>query len=97
MLSCLTLERDGVVSKVVFMPINKSDPTVLSTIYTTLLQIQRAANRMVQTHVPIYFDMSLQGKALEITLAEPGVFKAIVLCDGGVHVLMSVKAAIGFL
>ena len=90
-------ERDGVVSKVAFMPIHKSDPTVLSTVNTTLLQIQQAANQMGQTDVPIYFDMGLQGKALEVILAQPGVFKAIVLRDRGMHVLMSVTAAIGFL
>ena len=60
-------EEDRVVSKVAFMPINKSDPTDLSTINTTLLRIKRAVNLRGQTDVPIYFDMGLLGKALEIT------------------------------
>ena len=48
-----------------------------------------------QAYVPVYFDMDLLTKALEITWAQPVDMQGIIPCEGGMHLLMSVFAGIG--
>ena len=47
--------------------------------------------------VPVYFDMGLLTKALEITWAKPVELQGVIPCEGGMHLLMCVFAAIGYL
>ena len=44
-----------------------------------------------------YFDMGLFTKALEITWAKPMYMKYIFLCEGGMHLLITGFASIGYL
>ena len=72
-------------------------PTDYNTIYTTLLRNKEIANSLGYKHLPIFFDMGLLTKALEITWAQPEVLQGIYPCEGGMHLLMAVMAAIGHL
>ena len=51
----------------------------------------------VQIYTSAYFDMGLYTKALEITCAKPMYIKFIFLCEGGVHLLITGFASIGYL
>ena len=57
----------------------------------------RCVNALGHTDVPVYFDMGLRTKALEITWVRPDEMYIIIPCEGGMYLLMSVFAAIGFL
>ena len=54
-------------------------------------------NGLVQIYTSAYFDMGLFTKALEITWAKPMYMTYIFLCEGGMHVLMTGFAGIGYL
>ena len=84
-------------SVIAYTPILMAQPTDYNTIYTTLLRNKEIANSLGYKHLPIFFDMGLLTKALEITWAQPEVLKGIYPCEGGMHLLMAVMAAIGHL
>ena len=52
---------------------------------------------LVQIYTSAYFDMGLFTKALEITCAKPMHMKYIFLCEGGMHLLKTGFASIGYL
>lgn len=83
------------VSTVAFSPILMAPPGDLSTVYTTLLRLKEAATTLGQTTVPVFFDLGLLTKALEITWSRSDELKGVVPCEGGMHLLMSLFAAIG--
>ena len=72
-------------------------PTDYSTVYTTLKRVKECVNALDQTHTPVYFDMDLLTKALEITWAKPVDLQGVISCEGGMHFLMEVFAGIGYL
>ena len=84
-------------SVIAYTPILMAPPTDYNTIYTTLLRNKEIANSLGYKHLPIFFDMGLLTKALEITWAQPEVLQGIYPCEGGMHLLMAVMAAIGHL
>ena len=59
--------------------------------------MQTCINVLVQIYTSAYFDMSLFTKALEITWAKPKYMKYIFLCEGGMHLLITGFASIGYL
>ena len=59
--------------------------------------MQTCINVLVQFYTSAYFDMSLFTKALEITWAKPIYMKYIFLCEGGMHILITGFASIGYL
>ena len=71
--------------------------TVYSSYNTTLKGMQRCINVLVQIYTSAYFDMGLFTKALEITWAKPMYMKYIFLCEGGMHLLITGFASIGYL
>ena len=73
-------------------------PSDYSTLYTctTLKRTIECVNALGQRDIPIYFDMGLLTKALEITWAKPEELNGIP-CEGGMHLLMCVFTAIGFM
>ena len=85
------------VSTIAFNPILMAPPTDYSTIYTTLLRNKEIISNLGFEHLPIFFDMGLLTKALEVTWARPRELSGIFPCDGGMHLLMSVMAGIGHL
>ena len=85
------------VSNVAFNPIIMAPPTDYSTVYTTLKRVKECLNALGQTHTPVYFDMGLLTKALEITWAKPVDLQGVIPCEGGMHFLMAVFAGIGYL
>ena len=84
-------------SKVAFNPILMAPPTNLDTIFTTLKRSKEAVNALGFPHVPVFFDMGLLTKALEIVWASPTELQGVIPCDGGMHLLMAVFAGIGHL
>ena len=72
-------------------------PTDYSTVYTTLKRVKECVNALGQTHTPVYFDMDLLTKALEITWAKPVDLQGVISCESGIHFLMAVFAGIGYL
>ena len=54
-------------------------------------------NVFVQIYTSAYFNMGLFTKALEITWAKPMYMKHIFLCEGGMHLLKTGFASIGYL
>ena len=71
--------------------------TVYSSYNTTLKGMQTCINILVQIYTSTYFDMALFTKALEITWAKPMYMKYIFLCEGGMHLLITGLASIGYL
>ena len=59
--------------------------------------MQSCINVLVQIYTSAYFDMGLFTKALEITWAKPMYMKYIFLCEGGMHLLITGFASIGYL
>ena len=59
--------------------------------------MQTCINVLVQIYTSAYFDMGLFTKALEITWAKPMYMKYIFLCEGGMHILITGFASIGYL
>ena len=55
-------------------------PTDYSTIYTTLKCTKECVNAVGQNDVPIYFDMGVLTKALEITWAKPVELQGVIPC-----------------
>ena len=90
-------ESSPAVSTVAFNPILMAAPTDLSTVYTTLKRAKEAINSLGQPYAPVYFDMGLLTKAYEITWANPDDLNGVIPCEGGMHLLMSVFSAIGYL
>lgn len=90
-------ESSDVVSTVAFNPIIMATSTDLSTVYTTLKRAKEAVNYLGQKHVPVFFDLGLLTKAYEITWARPEDLEGIIPCEGGMHLLMSIFSAIGYL
>ena len=83
----------NVASNPIIMP-----PTVYSSYNTTLKGMQTCLNVLVQIYTSAYFDMGLFTKALEIIWAiEPMYMKYIFLCEGGMHLLITGFASIGYL
>ena len=60
-------------SVIAYTPILMAPPTDYNTIFTTLLRNKEIANSLEYKHLPIFFDMGLLTKALEITWAQPEV------------------------
>ncbi len=82
-------------SSVAFNPIIMAPPNDFSTVYTTMKRIKEAASALGQSHTPIVFDMGLLTKALEISWNSKDDLEGVIPCEGGMHLLMSVFAAIG--
>ena len=72
-------------------------PTVYSSYNATLKGMQTCINVLVQIYLSAYFDMGLFTTALEITWAKPMYMKYIFLCEGGMHLLITGFANIGYL
>ena len=72
-------------------------PTVYSSYNTTLKGMQTCINVLDQIYTSAYFDMGLFTKALKITWAKPMYMKYIFLCEGGMHLLITGFANIGYL
>ena len=83
-------------STVAYNPIIMAPPTDLSTVYTTLKRSKEIANKLGHDEVPIFFDMGLLTKALEVTWANPEDLRGLLPMEGGMHFLMAVMAGIGF-
>ena len=93
MLNGVNVIKPGV-SNVAFNPIIMAPPSDQSTIYTTLLRTKEIINELGFTYTPIYFDMGLLNKALEITWSQNDL-DGVIPCEGGMHLLMSYIAGIG--
>ena len=81
---------------VVINPIIMS-PTVYNSYNTTLKGMQTCINVLVQIYTSAYFDIGFFTKALEITWTKPMYMKYIFLCEGGMHLLITGFASIGYL
>ena len=69
-------------------------PSDHSTTCTTLLKIKDVTNELGFMYIPNCFDMGLLNKALEITWSQNDI-DGMILCEGGMHILMSYIAGIG--
>lgn len=85
------------VMSVAYNPMIMATPSDLSTVYTTLMRAKESINKLGQTHIPIFFDMGRLPKAPEITWAYPEELEGVIPCEGGMHLLMSVLSAIGYI
>ena len=85
------------VSNVVYNPILMAPPSDQNTIYTILKRAKEEVNGLGFDSTPVYFDMSLLTKALEICWSRPNELAGVVPCDGGMHFVMAVIAGIGHL
>ena len=72
-------------------------PSDYSTIYTTLKRTKECLNAVGQNDVPIYFDMGVLTKALEITWAKSVELHGVIPCKEDMHLLMCVFAATVYL
>ena len=59
--------------------------------------MQTCINVLVKIYTSAYFDMGLFTKTLEITWAKPMYMKYTFLCEGGMHLLITGFASIGYL
>ena len=57
--------------------------------------MKECINALGQAFVPVYFDMDLLTKALEITWAKPVDMQSIISFEGGMHLLKTVFTGIG--
>lgn len=82
-------------SVVSFNPILMATPTDPSTIYTLLLRAKETNAVLGFEHAPVFFDMGLLGKALEIVWSRPEELLGVIPLPGGMHLLMCLIASIG--
>ena len=82
---------------VVFNPIIMAPPNDYNTVYTIRKRTKEQMNALGQEICPVTFDIGLLTKALEVVWSRPVELKGVVPIEGGMHVLMSVFAGIGFL
>ena len=94
--SMLNPENDPVTT-VAFNPILMAQPTNYSTLYTTLLRMQEVTDILGFKNIPVFFDMGLLTKVMEIKWAKPDILKSVIPCDGGMHLVMSLFSGIGYL
>ena len=66
--------------------------TDLPTVFTTLIQQKEISKLLGHPNTPIFFDIRLLTKALEITWSKPTSY-----VEGGMHLCMCNSAAIGWL
>ena len=85
------------VATIAFNPIIMAPPNDHSTVYTTLKRLKEAINALGHKHAPITFDMGLLSKALEITWSRPDDLEDVIPWEGGMHLLFSVFAGIGYI
>ena len=85
------------VSTVAYNPILMAPPTDHATIYTTLKRNKEITNALGHTFTPVFFDMGLLTKALEITWSRPDELAGVIPCEGGMHLAMSALAGMGSL
>ena len=78
-------------------PIITPPRTDFSSYNTTLKGMQTCINVLVEIYTSAYFDMGLFTKALEITWAKLMFMKYIFLYEGGMHLLVTGFASIGYL
>ena len=84
-----------IVQENAFNPIIMASPTDYATIYTTMMQLKEIVNSLGYQHVPIYFDLSLLSKALDVVWSRPEELNGVIPCMGGMHILISGIAAVG--
>ena len=84
-------------SAISYNPILMAPPTDYKSIFTTLMRNKEIVDDLGHKHLPIFFDMGLLTKALEITWAKPEDLAGAYPCEGGMHLFMAVTAAIGHL
>ena len=65
-------------------------PSYFSTIYSTILRAKECINALGHEYLPIFFDMGILTKALEITWFKPRELSGVIPCEGGEHLLMYV-------
>ena len=95
--NCQIFDDTGPVSMISFNPILMATPTDFSTIYTSLLQAKETAAELGFENTVVFFDMGLLTRALEIVWARPDELKGVIPLAGGMHLLMSYIASIGYL
>ena len=93
----MTDDNSDTVSNVAFNPIIMAPPNDHNTIYTTMKRMKEVSSILGQSHMPVIFDMGLLTRALEIKWSAKDDLAGVVLCEGGMHFLMSVFAGIGHL
>ena len=84
-------------SDIVFNPIIMAPPNDYNTVYTTLKRTKEQINALGQHICPIFFDMGLLSKALEVVWARKQELDGVFPVEGGMHFLMSLFAGIGYL
>ena len=84
--------KEKYISKVAYNPILMATPTDKSTVYTLLLQMSELPTKLGQE-----FDLGILSKALDKKWACNEELSSVILCDGGMHLLMAVFADIGHL
>ena len=67
------------VSNKTYNPILMAPPTNYDTIYTTLLRNKEISKAMEHEYTPIFFDMGLLTKVLEITWVRPQELSGVIL------------------
>ena len=82
-------------STIAYSPILMAPPNDYSTIYTMLMRSREIANTLGHSDVPVYFDMGLLTKALEIAWASPEDLAGVFPCEGGMHLMIAVMAGVG--
>ena len=75
----------------------KIQHTDLFTVFTTLIQHKEISNLLGHPDTPVFFVMGLLTKDLEITRSKPNKLACVSPCEGGMHLLLCVSAAIGWL
>jgi len=70
-------------------------PNDYNTVYTTLKRVKEQLNALGQKSCPVFFDMGLLCKALEVVWAYPVEFEGVYPLEGGMHLLMAVFASVG--
>ena len=89
--------KNQAVSSVAYNPIIMAPPSDPATIYTTLMRNKEIINSLGYPYAPIVFDMGLLTKALEITWSHADQLSNVIPVEGGMHLLMSIIAGIGYL
>ncbi len=85
------------VTEVAINPIIMAPSTDYCTIYTTVLRVQEVTRELGFQKCPVFCDMGLLTKALEIVGAKPDVLPDVIPCDGRIHLALALFSGIGFL
>ena len=90
-----TTKVDPETTKTGYFPLLPASPADFSTVFTTLMNLQKMMTSLGQQTTAVTFDEAIYSKAEEVQWRSPDEFKDVVICLGGMYMAQFFLATIG--